>query len=365
MPGDPKGEGLARSRPPHDHRNPLAALADIPHHRPLIRSGGPMRGQGLPHRLMGDHGRLLARPAGGARDQPLLDRQQVGSRPAAVLQGPVGDHADRPLGQEPVGQLLELGPSGAGELAAPGDQDIAAGEGGRVFGQPVRAGQPVEQVAGRRFGHGLVLAAVGCPTGHLSDEGVRVHPTLSRLGPPAAVQRVRDLVLLGLAGGLHRPLDQPRRPLPTVRDQPIQFGVDLAGALGEAPDKVLGHPLKLPVAVGVCCCPFHPKCPGQLALVGGPVDGVRGQPMPVQVAAVQGCPASVRPLDTVGDDQVGVQQRVTLARCPVVEPDRQHPVSGHALDTAVAAAGPQLPVQVADRLGQPGVVGGQHRSASG
>jgi hypothetical protein len=35
------------------------------------------------------------------------------------------------------------------------------------------------------------------------------------------------------------------------------------------------------------------------------------------------------------------------------------------LDTAVAAAGPQVLVQVADRLGQPGVVGGQHRPAGG
>jgi hypothetical protein len=223
MPGDPKGEGLARSRPPHDHSDPLAALAQVADHGLLVGADGRMGGQGLPHRLMGDPGRLIPGPAGGAGDQPLLDCQQVRGGPAAVLQGPVGDHADRPLGQEPVGQRLELGPSGAGELAAPGDQDIGAGEGGRVFGQPVRAGQPIEQVAGRRFGHGLVLAAVGCPTGHLSDEGVRVHPTLSRLGPPAAVQRVRDLVLLGLAGGLHRPLDQPRRPLPTVRDQPIHL----------------------------------------------------------------------------------------------------------------------------------------------
>jgi hypothetical protein len=47
----------------------------------------------------------------------------------------------------------------------------------------------------------------------------------------------------------------------------------------------------------------------------------------------------------------------------VVEPDRQHPVSGHVLDTAMSAAGPQVLVQVGDRLRQPSVMGGQHRSA--
>jgi hypothetical protein len=75
--------------------------------------------------------------------------------------------------------------------------------------------------------------------------------------------------------------------------------------------------------------------------------------MPIQVAAVQGRPASVRPLDPVGDDQVGVQQRITLSGGPVVEPDPQQPPSGHMLDTAMAPAGAQVLVQVADRLGQP------------
>jgi 5-hydroxyisourate hydrolase-like protein (transthyretin family) len=70
-------------------------------------------------------------------------------------------------------------------------------------------------------------------------------------------------------------------------------------------------------------------------------------------------------LDAVGDDQMGVQQRVTLPRGPVVEADRQQPLAGHVLDTAMAAAGPQVSVQVADRLGQPSVMGGQHGSSDG
>jgi len=85
--------------------------------------------------------------------------------------------------------------------------------------------------------------------------------------------------------------------------------------------------------------------------------------MAVQVAAVQRRPASVRPLDTVGHHQMGVQQRIPLSGRPVVEPNRQQPLSGHMLDTAVAAAGPQVSVQVGDRLGDTSVMGGQHRPA--
>ena len=85
--------------------------------------------------------------------------------------------------------------------------------------------------------------------------------------------------------------------------------------------------------------------------------------MPVQVPAVQGRPAAVRPLDPVGDDQMGVQQRIALSGGPVVEPDRQQPLSGHVLDTTMAATGAQVLVQVGDRLGQPGMMGGQHRPA--
>jgi hypothetical protein len=87
--------------------------------------------------------------------------------------------------------------------------------------------------------------------------------------------------------------------------------------------------------------------------------------MPVQVAAVQGCPASVRALDAVGDDQMGVQQRITLAAGAMVEADGQHSLAGHVLDTAVAAAGAQVLVQVGDRLGQPGVMGLEHGPAGG
>jgi hypothetical protein len=98
-------------------------------------------------------------------------------------------------------------------------------------------------------------------------------------------------------------------------------------------------------------------------LVGGPVDRVRGQSVPVQVPAVQGRPAPVWALDPVGHHQMSVQQRVTFAAGAVVEPDRQQPLSVHMLMSAMAAAGPEVVVQVGGGFGHADVVGGQHRPA--
>jgi hypothetical protein len=85
MPGRSQGEGLARPGPPHNQGDAGAALADVPDHGLLVLPGGGMRLQRSPHRVMGDHGRLLVGAAGGGDDQPLLHRQQLGGGPAALL----------------------------------------------------------------------------------------------------------------------------------------------------------------------------------------------------------------------------------------------------------------------------------------
>jgi hypothetical protein len=51
-----------------------------------------------------------------------------------------------------------------------------------------------------------------------------------------------------------------------------------------------------------------------------------------------------------------VQQRIAFSGCPVVKPDRQHSPTGQMLDTAMAATGAQMLVQVGDLLGQPGMM---------
>jgi hypothetical protein len=119
--------------------------------------------------------------------------------------------------------------------------------------------------------------------------------------------------------------------------------------------------LDLAVAPPVGVRPRHPQRAGQLALEGGPVDRVGGAAVPVDVAAVQRRPPAIGALHPVGDHQVGVDQRVALARGAVVEPDRQQAVAANMLRPAVAPSGAELPVQVRRRLGQAHVVGVQHR----
>jgi hypothetical protein len=218
MPRDTQGEGLARPRPPHHEGDALATLAHISDHRLLVTAGSGMGGQGITQRLMGSDRRMFLHPAGGADDETLLHRQEVGGRPAALLKRPVGDHADRPLGQEPVGQRLQLAPSGPGQAGAQGDQDVGADKRGRGRGQPVRASQPIDQPDSSFSGHCPILVPVGCPVGDRADQRVRVVSALGRLGPPSAILGVRGFVLLRLSGRVHSPLDQPRRPLPTLLD---------------------------------------------------------------------------------------------------------------------------------------------------
>jgi hypothetical protein len=159
--------------------------------------------------------------------------------------------------QNRSGQVLELGPVGAGQLAAEGGDDVLAGEGGRGRGQPGRTGQSLEHLGHRRLGQ--VLVAVACPTAHLPDQGVRVVAALGRFRPPPSIQGVRGLVVFGLASGVDGPLDQPGCPLPPRGLQPLHLQVDLAGALGEQPHEVFGQALQVPVPMGVRCCPLHPS----------------------------------------------------------------------------------------------------------
>jgi hypothetical protein len=60
-----------------------------------------------------------------------------------------------------------------------------------------------------------------------------------------------------------------------------------------------------------------------------------------------------------------MQQRIALSGGPVVEADRQQPLAGHVLDTAMAAAGAHVPVQVGNRLDQPSMMRRQYGPAGG
>jgi hypothetical protein len=185
MPGGAEGEGLARPGPAPDQGDPGAPLAEVPDHGLLVLAGGGVGLEGGPHGVVGHHRRLLVGAAGGGSNQPLLDGQELGGGPAALLQRPIRHHGHRPLGTEPVREALELGPADADQLAAEGGDDVLAGEGGRGRGQPVRTGQPLEHLGHRQLGQALV--AIERPAGHLPDHGVRVVAALGRLCPPPTV----------------------------------------------------------------------------------------------------------------------------------------------------------------------------------
>jgi hypothetical protein len=60
-----------------------------------------------------------------------------------------------------------------------------------------------------------------------------------------------------------------------------------------------------------------------------------------------------------------MQQRIAFSGRPVVEPNGQQALSGNVLDTTMSAAGAQVSVQVADRLGQPSMMRSEDGSAGG
>jgi hypothetical protein len=213
--GDAEGEGLAGPGPPHDQGDPLTALAVVPDHGLLIGAGGGMGGQGLAHRLMGGDGGLFARPAGGAGDQPLLDGEEVGgvdqrrsSRARSATTLTARSARNRSASSSSSVRVAPARPAPrANRMSGRVKVDAAAVN---------PSGPASQQPTGRILGQRLVLAAVGCPAGHLPDQGVRVHPALGRVLTPASIQGVRALVLFGLPSRLDGPLDQPRRPLPTI-----------------------------------------------------------------------------------------------------------------------------------------------------
>ncbi len=268
-----------------------------------------------------------------AGDQVLLDVQQLQGGPAPLPPGAVGDHADRPLLEEPVRQPFQRAAVGADQLVAEGGDHFGTREGGGLRGQPLRAGEPIEYPSDRHLVRGRVgaqpVAAGGCLAGclpaaakHLAQQLRDVHTVLGGLGAPPLRQRGGRLLPLGLPRGMDRPLDQLGRSHPPFGLQPLHLAVDRVRPLRERLEEVIRHAGQLAVAPPIRLTPGDPQRPGQGALVGAPVDRVRRQPMPVQVATIKRRPATIRTLHPVRHDHMGVQQGVPGAAGAVVEPDR-------------------------------------------
>jgi hypothetical protein len=254
-----------------------------------------------------------------------------------------------------------VGAVGADQLRAERGDYVLAGERGRLRRQPLGAGELLEDLANVRVRSGVAdRSDLGRAAKDVAQQRRDIDVVLGSFGAPPLGQGSGRLVLLGLPGRVHHPLDQLRRADPTVRLQAFDLGIDRVGALGEHPHQLLGDARELAVAVGVRSGPRHLKRPRQRPLVGAPVDRVGRQPMAVQVATIKRRPATIRPLHPVGHDHVGVQQRVARPRRAVVKPDRDQPPTRDVVAAAMAASGADMFFQVAERLGGRLLVRGQH-----
>jgi hypothetical protein len=157
---------------------------------------------------------------------------------------------------------------------------------------------------------GGAAGALPFATKHPAQQLGDVHTMFGGFGTPPLRQDDWGLMLLGLPGGLHHPLDQLRRPHPSLGLQPLDRIVDRIRPLRKGLEQLGGHAGQLPVAPPVRLRPRDPQRPGQPALVGAAVDRVRRQAVAVQVATIKRRPATIRPLHPVRHDHMGVQQRV-------------------------------------------------------
>src|SRR6266536_3161477 len=162
--GQPQRPRLAGARAAHHQRDARAGLAHVAHHRLLVRPAGGVALQHLPHRRRAhDPAAVLVALDRGA-DQAPLEGEQLRRRVALHAEPLVARDRHGTLVKEPVGDLLELRHA---LLNRPGDGEplgelvhyVGAGEGARLRGQPLRAGEGVQ---GRLdlFGTGGPAAAV-------------------------------------------------------------------------------------------------------------------------------------------------------------------------------------------------------------
>jgi len=255
----------------------------------------------------------------------------------------------RPLSQEPVGRLFGLGEhlaGGVGDRQALGERihHLGPGERGRLLGQPLRAGQLLQDLVDLLSGRGSA-ALTAADLGELP----LTHPLLRKVPLPALVD-----ALLRLCVVLGRPCRHRRGagrldPRKALLGQPV---VDLLRALAEALDQ---PPIVQPDDLGGARARIHrppadPQPLGERRPLGRQVQVIGRHQMRVEPVAVQGRPASVRPLSGVLHQRVGVELRITQAAQPVLERHRQQSTPDVVAVGAVVITAHPDPVglQVAD-----------------
>lgn len=280
--------------------------------------------------------RTEGRGAAGANAAVVEPHDDLGVAP----RGGAGEHDDAVRGEEPVGEPLDFD-SGRGCADGGGDvaDDVAPGEGGGALGQPERAGEVVVEPfdVGRR-----AMLHLGAAEARVDGAGVEAE----RGGAiaPCSGERVGvDGAVLRAAGGEGRLLAGARRRVAGLGEEVL----DLVAPLAELVD----HRLR---DAGDVRHAFDHRSPLDAEAVAEQVAEVRlvevaaGQRVVKQGPGIEAAPAVGDGEREVGDDDVGVQERVAGAAAAVVEGGGDEP---GGLDPLAAVPGDDdLVLVVADDL---------------
>ncbi len=225
--------------------------------------------------------------------------------------GRSGEHHDPVGGEEPVGQALDLGrrrrrADGSGDLA----DDVAAGEARGALGQAMRPGEvlvePLDVGVGQLRRAGAVEARLDGPVVEPEGGG----PLLPGVGERVGIDRA----VLRPAGGEGGLLAGAGRGVAGLGEHLL----DLVAPLAELVDDRLGDAGDIRHAVDDGS-PLDAEAAGEEVAEVGLVEVAAGGGVVEERPGVEGAPGVGDGVGEVGDDDVGVQERVAGPAGAVVE----------------------------------------------
>ena len=346
-----QGVALARAGLAHHHLHQVTPGGEPADHRDLLGVQPRARGQRRFNSCrVRDAGPDTVPGHGGVQDEPFDGEHLVRGVPGEAARrarhgGPgVGvDGHDARVGEQPIGQRLDVADAGPGrELAAPGPDRGTPVEHRAARGQPVRSEQPV---GGRGEHLGTRRDRGGAAQRLVQVRGVE--PQLPGAGLPQACERHRvHARRLGRPGGRGGQLRRPRAGGAVTGE----LRLDLLPPPREPAQHRPRDPVHLRGAVRV-------HSPGQaerreLVAQRRLVQRAGGLGLQVQLPPVQRRPAPIRPPGHVRHQHMGVQLRIPRPRRPMPERRRDEPPARQPVPAVLTPADlPRLPLQIPHRLG--------------